>query len=166
MLLLCATERDISKVALGGGACMLRIDLQPYALYSRGSAAERLPVILIQVLRFRQPLVQFLSAGAAHQREDMDQRDGTGALPYAFRRGGVPDVGEDAPIGESDEHLRRLVVGRSPPKVAARGQFAHFPSPGEQGELGDVDIHAPLERERGLAAFEAEKAAVRLSNHR
>ena len=59
---------------------MLGVDLQPDALHAGGIALVRFLIVLRQIVRLRQPLIQLRRAGAADQGEDMEQRNGAGAI--------------------------------------------------------------------------------------
>ena len=54
---------------------VLGVDLQADALYPGGRAVERLLVILGQIVRFGQPLIQSWAPGPAHQGRDVERRE-------------------------------------------------------------------------------------------
>ena len=63
--------------------------------------------------------------------------------------------------------MRRLVVCGAAAEVAAWRQLAHFPGPCEHGEVGDIDIHASLERYalKGPDAFRKVVSGRKLWNY-
>src|SRR6478672_7436715 len=101
-------ESDVAEITFGDAARVLRIDLQADTSYVRHGSAERPLIVGRNIVLLGDPAIRLRGAGLADDRKDVDEGNRTGTLGEAFRRVGVPDVGENPAVGERDEDLRGL----------------------------------------------------------
>ena len=135
---------------------MLRINLQPQALYARSRFSVSMFVVGREIAALGYPSARVGAARLTHYRENPQQGNAARVLRSAFGCVGIPDVSDDSVVVERYQELCGLIVRGTVPEIAARRELRDLPVPGEVRHLRRLNIDSPLQCKGRVHTLEVE----------